>query len=154
MAINPYLNLETSSNFQVFDFESSGKATLRKRAVFNLIDEDEQLYNLALCTVLEDGTQDYDTESKNGDMDTVLETVAYIAGLYSNKFQERKIYFRGSTASRSRKYQMGVNKYLKILLKTFTIEGLVIDKNNQITLRENFRIGQNYSALIFTRITD
>jgi len=30
MAINPYLNLETSSDFQVFDFESVGKTTLKK----------------------------------------------------------------------------------------------------------------------------
>ena len=151
MSINPYLNLETSSNFQVFDFESLGKVTLKKRAVFNLIDESEHLYNLALCTVLEDGTQDFNTESKNGDIDMVLETAAYIAGIYSDKFPERKIYFRGSNAVRSRKYQIGVNKYLAILLQTFLIEGLVIDENDSIVVREAFQIGKNYSALIFTR---
>jgi len=96
MAINPYLNLETSSDFQVFDFESVGKTTLKKRAVFDLTDEKDQLYNLALCTVLPDGSEDYSTESKNGDMDTVLETVAIIAKIYSDKFHDRKIFFRGS----------------------------------------------------------
>lgn len=151
MAINPYLNLETSSDFQVFDFESLGKTTLKKRAVFDLIDESEQLYNLALCTVLQDGKEDFNTESKNGDMETVLETVAHIAGIYSDKFPERKIYFRGSNAVRSRKYQMGVNRYLAILLQIFFIEGLVIDESDNILVRETFQIGKNYTALIFTR---
>lgn len=154
MSINPYLNLETSTDFQVFDFESLGHITLKKRAVFDLVDESEQLYNLALCTVQEDGTEDYETESKNGDMDTVLETVAHIAQIYIDKFPERKIYFRGSNAVRSRKYQMGVNKYLEILLESFLVEGLVIDKNNSIKLRETFQIGRNYTALIFTRKKD
>ena len=151
MSINPYLNLETSSNFQIFDFESVGKNSLKKRAIFDLIDESEQLYNLALCTVLKDGTQDFNSESKNGDMDTVLETVAYIGLIYSERFPERKIYFRGSNTVRSRKYQMGVNRYLEILIKTFFIEGLIIDKYDEILVRETFQIGKNYTALIFSR---
>jgi len=152
MSINPYLNLETSTDFQVFDFESKGKTTLKKRAVFDLIEESEQMYNLSLCTVLENGQEDYDTETKNGDMDTVLETVAQIAFIYSDKFPERKIYFRGSNAVRSRKYQIGVNKYLEILLQNFHVESLIIDEvRNILILRETFKVGTNYTALIFTR---
>lgn len=84
-------------------------------------------------------------------MDTVLETVANIALIYSDKFPERKIYFEGSNAVRSRKYQMGVNKFLEPLLKNFSIDSLIIDKDRTIILREPFKIGTNYSALIFTR---
>ncbi|MCX2480646.1 hypothetical protein OQY15_16190 [Pedobacter sp. MC2016-15] len=150
MSINSYLNLETSSDFRVFDFESVGKTTLKKRALFDLIDEEEQLYNLALCTVAPDGTEDFDTESKNGDMDMVLETVAHIAKIYSDEFPTRKIYFRGSTVARSRKYQMGINKHLDVLTKMFDLEGLIIDDNEDLTLREAFQAGTNYNALIFT----
>ena len=55
MAIKPYLNIETSPGFQIFEFDSTGKDHLKKRVRFDLIDEAEQIYNLALCTVLHDG---------------------------------------------------------------------------------------------------
>src|SRR5476649_2543511 len=31
MSINPYLNIETSSDFQVYEFESAGKENIKKR---------------------------------------------------------------------------------------------------------------------------
>jgi hypothetical protein len=154
MAINPYLNFETSSDFRVFDFESVGKTILKKRAVFDLVDEAVQLYNLALCTVLPDASEDYSTESKNGDMDTVLETVAIIAKVYSDKFPDRKIFFGGSNDVRSRKYQMGVNKYMTTLIKFFHIDGVMLDSNQNITSIEAFQVGTNYNAMIFTRKED
>ncbi|WP_371135122.1 hypothetical protein [Daejeonella sp.] len=67
---------------------------------------------------------------------------------------DRKIFFMGSNAVRSRKYQIGVNKYLSILSKTFFIEGLIIDNDNNIETREKFKTGKNYTALIFTRKED
>lgn len=154
MSVNPYLNIKASSNFQIYEFESVGKVSLRKRAIFDLIDEVEKIYNLALCTVLDNGKLDCDSPSKNGDMDIVLETVAHIAILYNTRFPERKIYFRGSDDIRSRKYQMGVNRNLDILNQTFLIEGLVIDQKENIVVRETFLKGKNYNALIFTRVVD
>ncbi len=39
MSINPYLNIETSSDFQVYEFESTGKKSIKKRVRFDLIDD-------------------------------------------------------------------------------------------------------------------
>lgn len=151
MAINPYLNIETSSGFQVYEFESTGKENIKKRVRFDLIDEPEQLYNLALCTILPDGSEDCETASRNGDMDKVLETTVHIAVIYINRFPERKVFFRGSNVVRSRKYQIGIARYLEVVNKDFFIEGLLISKQNEILLREPFQKGKNYSGFIFTR---
>lgn len=151
MSINPYQNIETASDYQVYEFDSVGKVTLRKRAKFEIIDEDDQLYNLALCTVLADGTEDCSSASKNGDMDTVLETAAQIALIYSNKFPERKIFLRGSDPLRSRKYQIGINAHLRPLSDAFEIEGVMINEENEITLVEPIQQGKNYQGFIFTR---
>jgi hypothetical protein len=151
MSINPYLNIETSTDYQVYEFDSLGKEMLRKRVLFDLVDADEQIYNLALCTILADGTQDCASASRNGDMDTVLETVAHIALIYTNRFPERKIFFGGSDSIRSRKYQMGINAYLDTMKRMFVIEGVIVDKFNSLILREDFQTGKNYTGFIFTR---
>jgi len=151
MSINPYLNIETSSDFQVYEFESTGKYNIKKRVRFDLIDKPEQLYNLALCTILPDESEDCETASRNGDMDRVLETTAHIAVIYINRFPERKVFFRGSNAVRSRKYQIGIARYLEVVNKDFFIEGLLISKQNEILLREPFKKGKNYTGFIFTR---
>ena len=96
MSLNPYLNIETSPDFQVYEFNSVGKEIIKKRVRFDLIDELEQIYNLALCTILPDESEDYRTASRNGDMDMVLKTTAHIALIYTNRFPDRKIFFRGS----------------------------------------------------------
>ncbi len=83
MAIQPYLNIETSEDLQAFEFESKGKQVLKKRVHLDLVEPTEQLYNVSLGTLCEDGTIDWETESRNGDIESVLQTVAYIGLLYS-----------------------------------------------------------------------
>jgi len=151
MSINPYLNIETSLDFQVYEFESRGKETIKKRVRFDLIDWPEHIYNLALCTILPDGSEDCETASRNGDMDMVLETTVHIALIYTNRFPDRKVFFRGSNALRSRKYQIGIARYLEVVMKDFFIEGLLVNNQNEIILREPFQKGKNYTGFIFTR---
>ncbi|MES2455538.1 MAG: hypothetical protein V4594_08360 [Bacteroidota bacterium] len=151
MSINPYQNIDTASDYQVYEFDSMGKVTLRKRAKFELIDEQDQLYNLALCTILPDGSEDCSSASKNGDMNTVLETAAQIALIYSDKFPERKIFLRGSDGLRSRKYQIGINAHLVSLSANFEVEGVMINDQNEIILLEKIQKGKNYQGFIFTR---
>lgn len=126
---------------------------LQKRIQFDLIDADEQIYNLALCTVLLNGDLDCESETKNGDMDSVLETTAHVGILYINKFPERKVFLQGSDAKRSRKYQIGINHHLIQLSKKYFIEGLTI-VNDDIVGREPIRYGKNYQAFIFSRLKE
>ena len=151
MSINPYQDIESASGFQIYEFYSVGKETLKKRVRFDLVDSLEQIYNLALCTVSPDGEEDCENASRNGDMDRVLETVAQIAIIYTNRYPERKIFFRGSDIVRTRKYQIGIVKYLDFAAKDFDIEGVTISEQNEIITREAFRRGENYNGFIFIR---
>jgi hypothetical protein len=151
MSVNPYLNIEASSDFQVYEFASTGRKSIKKRVRFDLIDGYERIYNLALCTILPDGSEDCETASRNGDMEMVLQTAVHIAIIYTNRFPDRKVFFRGSDAVRSRKYQIGIARYLDVAMKDFFIEGLLINNLNGIILREPFQNGKNYTGFIFTR---
>jgi hypothetical protein len=150
MAINPYHQIAASTDFQVYDFVSSGKNVIKKRVKFEMIDELEQIYNLTLCTVLGDGREDCETASRNGDMERVLETAGIIALMYTDHYPERKIYFTGSDTRRKRQYQLSIFSQLKSVLEYFTIEGLQLE-GEVLKLRESFKTGKNYDAFIFTR---
>ena len=153
MAINPYNNITVSTDFEVFDFISSGKRIIKKRVRFELIDEPEQIYNLALCTVLDDGRDDCENASRNGDMMRVLETVAVIALMFTDKHPHRKIYFTGSDSLRTRQYQLSIFSKLQSITDYFDIEGLQIEED-QLNVRELYKAGSNYDAFIFTRKQD
>ena len=153
MAINPYPAIRTSTDYQVYEFISDGKQRLRKRVRFELVDEVEQIYNLTLCTVLDNEDEDCDTASKNRDMEKVLETVGMIVFIYTNYYPDRKIYFRGSDKLRTRQYQLSMFSNLNTIVNYFIVEGLVMEED-EIKLRENFKTGKNYDAFILTRKKD
>jgi hypothetical protein len=150
MALNPYQNIINSTDFTVFDFVSSGKKEINKRVRFELIDELEQVYNLALCTLLDNGNEDCNTASRNGDMLKVLETVAIVALRYTQQYPKRKIYFTGSDNLRTRQYQLSIFSQLQSMVNYFDIEGLQF-AGEIVKLREPFEAGKNYDAFIFTR---
>jgi len=150
VAINPYLNIQTSSNYEVFVFQSAGKSSLKKLVRFEEIDSKERVYNLVLCTILADGSEDCESAAKNGDIDSVLDTVAHISLIFTDHYPDRKIFFRGSDPVRTRKYQMRISNNSLDVMRFFDMEGLIIEDNILIT-RETFRKGRNYSGFIFTR---
>lgn len=115
------------------------------------INPEEKLYNLALCTVKEDGSEDYESASKNGDMATVLQTIAYIAIFFTDNYPDRKIYFTGTDVLRTRAYQLNIFTFHKQITEYFDVEGVLI-QNNRIVQREPFKKGKNYQAFIFTRV--
>jgi hypothetical protein len=84
-------------------------------------------------------------------MDRVLETTAHIGILFINKYPDRKVLLRGSDAKRSRKYQIGINRYLLDLSKEYLIEGLkIVDR--EIIDREPIQRGKNYQAFLFSKL--
>lgn len=68
---------------------------------------------------------------------------------FTNRFPGEKIYFEGSTPSRTRRYQMIINKYWSKLDPLFTIFGYIEDKGF-----EKFRAGVNYEAFLAVRKKD
>jgi hypothetical protein len=153
VAINPYLNIRASSTFDAFVFQSEGKSSLKKLVRFELLDSREHIYNLVLCTILADGTEDCESAVKNGDIYSVLDTVAHISLVFTDHYPDRKIFFRGSDPVRTRKYQIRMSNNSTAVARYFDIEGLIIEEN-VLMLREAFRRGKNYSGFIFTRKND
>lgn len=147
----PAYNFSASSDSTVFEFISKGRLNVKKRVRMEEIDPVENIYNLALCTISEDGSEDCNTASRNGDMLPIFYTIAYIAIYFTDKYPDRKIYFTGSDILRTRTYQFNIYNAFDLISGYFAIEGLTIE-NDELKGREDYQKGKNYQAFIFTRI--
>lgn len=121
MKYEVYKNLKVKNDFQVFDFESSGKlGIVRKRVAFQTTNI-PNIYNLAFGDVTPNDEIDDLSISNNGDRNKVLATVARIVEIYLAKFPHRYVYIQGSTKERTRLYRMAIGLNLEELSKKFLI---------------------------------
>ncbi|WP_205513811.1 DUF6934 family protein [Longitalea arenae] len=103
-----YSDLDVTKDLGVFEFLSVGeKRVINKRIAF-IPSAVPFVYNLAFGDINEDGEIDDLTISNNGGRNKVLSTLAKVVEIYTNKYPERLIYFRGSTKERTRLYRMAV----------------------------------------------
>jgi hypothetical protein len=137
----------------IYQFHSFGpKGIIELRVVISefFADEAYQGYNLAFGVwddVLNSINDTADT--RNGDMDQILATVAEIALMFLNSHPRRYIYAEGSNLVRTRKYQMGISKYLSEISVQFKVKGLIISSVENETDRfewEDISSGKNYRA--------
>ncbi len=84
--------------------------------------------------------------SNNEDTERVLATVAATVIDFSNHYPNALIYVEGSTAARTRRYQMGINKYWREIADIFEVFGL--DENSGFV---SFERGRNYMAFVVKR---
>lgn len=82
------------------------------------------------------------TISNNNDREKVLFTVASTVIIFLTYYPGTAVYFEGSTPSRTRLYQMGINANLHIISPRFNILGI---SNN---ISEPFKAGKNYEAFL------
>jgi hypothetical protein len=61
--------------------------------------------------------------SNNGDGDKILATVAKIIFDFTAKYPEALIFIKGSTITRTRWYQMGINRHWGEIEKIFYFQG-------------------------------
>lgn len=126
-----------------FEFDSvSSTKTIKKLIQYNLIDERISLYNLALLDVLPNGGISDLSVSNNDDMPMILSTVFQTVVYFFDKHPVARIYIQGSTASRTRLYQMAIVKYLAEIEQKFKISGYI---NSGF---ERFEKGRNYNSFI------
>jgi hypothetical protein len=103
-------------------------------------------FNLGFSDLKEDGTLSDIVTSNNQDTERVLATVAHAVIAFTNYFPDALIQAEGSTPSRTRRYQMGINKYRKEIDLLFNVFGLTENKGF-----EPFTHGKNYMAFAVTR---
>jgi hypothetical protein len=135
-----YTGLTANEDYSVFDFISLGKnGLINKRAEFMLTEMDD-VYNLAFGDIDRNGMINDYVISNNGDRNKILGTIVDIVKLYTERFPDRWILFRGSTDERTRLYRMAVGLNLEELSKIFEInaicQGRIISfgKNMPITV--------------------
>ncbi len=106
----------------------------------------KNLYNLAFGDKLIDADDiDDSIVTDNGDREKVLATVANTVIIFTKRHPKAQIYIEGSTAARTRLYQMAIGKYFAELSEIFDIKG-VIDME-WLPYEKNI----NYSAFLVSR---
>lgn len=123
-----------------YEFLSEGpKGTIRKFIFYEKIGDD--IYNLSFGDWAKGVPKGDDrVRSNNNDRNKVLLTVASTVFDFLAYYPDAIIIVKGSTASRTRLYQMGITANLDPIRGSFTILGL-IDGNWQ-----SFEKGRNYSS--------
>lgn len=142
----PKYQLKSTEKLSTFEFVSEGpKGFILKRIQFTLINK-EEVYNLAFGDKdLSSGEIDDLAISNNGDSEKILATVVSAVYAFCDKNPECWILAIGSTASRTRLYQIGIGKYYQDLTEEFEIYGQFKDS------WELFKLGKNYLAFLAKR---
>lgn len=142
-------NIEASNDFLEYHFYSEGpKGAIKKVVRFTKVNASSfTYYNLGFGDWKEeDNAIDDFVISNNQDAERVLATVAATVMDFSNHYPDFFIYAEGSTNSRTRRYQMGINKYWKEIESIFEVFGLVENEGFK-----SFEKGRNYLAFIIRR---
>jgi hypothetical protein len=123
MKYEMYSDYRYTDDYSVFDFVSIGKkGAIRKRITFTSRSTVlGNFYNLAFGDVDENGELDDYRISDNGDRNKILATVFNVVELYTKKYPERWIAFRGSTKERNRLYRIAIGLNLEELCQIFEI---------------------------------
>ncbi len=119
----PFYEFTIQDNAQTFNFESIGKNIIKKKILHQNTSR-KPFYNLALVDVLEDGSFDVIIESRNGDMERILATVANTLPIFLEQFPDAIVLFKGSDERRTRLYQIIINKEMDSISHTFTFLGI------------------------------
>jgi hypothetical protein len=143
-----HYNYLVSEDFLKFEFFSEGpKGKIRKAIQFKRINLQGRLvFNLGFGDMDESGGLSDLVVSDNHDAEKVLATVAHAVIKITIIYPEALVVAEGSTPSRTRRYQMGINKFWKEIEPDFKVFGLVKEGSF-----EPFRSGKNYLALAVTR---
>lgn len=138
--------LKAGRNLTTFEFLSEGtKGQIQKVIQFEPMNL-ENLYNLAFGDRdLKTGALNDKVISDNGDLDKVLATVVSAVYAFADKYPDIWVYATGSTASRTRLYRMGINKYFNFVSADFEIMG------EHQNVWEWYQFGKDYQAFAVRR---
>lgn len=139
-------DLKADESFTTFEFVSEGsRGRILKLIQYTRIGY-SNLYNLAFGDKnLVTGELNDTVVSNNGDSEKVLATIVASVYDFTNEYADVWIYVIGSTGSRTRLYQAGINKFFEEAMNDFEVLGLINDE------WQVFRKGINYSAFLARR---
>jgi hypothetical protein len=137
-----------SEDFLKYEFCSEGSmGMIRKVILFKRVQlQGSFFFNLGFGDVDESGGFSDLVVSNNHDAEKVLATVAHAVIKFTSIYPDALIVAEGSTPSRTRRYQMGINKFWKEIEPDFKVFGLLVTGGF-----EPFRPGENYMAFAVKR---
>jgi hypothetical protein len=146
MDIDRY-QIENNVNSVYFEFISIGnKGSIVKVIKYTKINNDPLVYNLGFGDKnLTYETIDDTAITNNGDMERVLATVAFTIYAFYKEYPDANVYLSGSTTSRTRLYQININKFHEYISRDFIIYGELEQGF------ERFRKGVNYQGFIILK---
>ena len=157
MQIEKY-KTESTVDSLIYTFESVGEMVIQKVVEYTKLNPiyvrlpiDTDVYNLAFGDWNDDiGDYEDNVESKNGDMEKVLATVANTALKFWEEYPEISIFFQGSLIfgelpHRTRLYQMKINLYFHKISEQVNIRGY--GKQGW----EDFKNNKNYMAFLISQ---
>lgn len=131
MNLDSYIEIKNNADFTIFSFISEGRyGKLIKIVRFDRLEKRNNTFNLALGTVSDYGTVDFDSVTNNGDRNKVLATVAKIVYTVTERYPGMNIYITGSDYRRTLLYQRAITYAYEELSGVFNIYGLVDDGEN------------------------
>lgn len=115
--------LEFGDSLLTFEFVSEGpKGRLLK--VIQFVEIEPGIYNLAFGDAeAVTGVLNDTVVSNNGDSEKVLATVVSAVYAFCQQYPEAVVYATGSTAARTRLYQMGLNRFLPAIVERVDLYG-------------------------------
>ena len=135
----------TNSSYLDYEFESTGPNGIIKK-IARFIEIGTNIFNFGFGDLNEKTGEINDTiVSNNEDGDKVLGTVASIIYDFTSLYLKAAVFIQGTTQARTRRYQMGINKYWEQISPIFEVFGLRNEK------WEPFRKGENYDAFLGRR---
>jgi hypothetical protein len=136
--------LSKARDLKSYSFWSTGpKGFVRKVIKFQLINCEEQLYNLAFGdSALDSDFIDDRSVSNNGDTLIVLATVATATFNFMIDHPSASVIATGSTVARTRLYQMNISKSLTEISSNFVVKGYL---NGDWAV---FKRNENYEAFL------
>ena len=125
MKYEAYSEVNFSKDLSVAIFISKGKNVQIPKIIAFTTTELNNVYNLELCNIDEDGELDDSKKSNNGDRNKILATVYCAIDTYTQKYPERTIVFSGNTEGKNRLYRMAIGLNFEELSTRFEIFVLV-----------------------------
>jgi hypothetical protein len=134
-----------SEDLPEFHFTSKGPNGNIKKIIrfYKMRSYGSNTYNLSLVDSSERGNLTSDVmKSNNKDTEKILATTALCIILFFKRYPFAILIASGSTASRTRLYQIGINKHWDAISQLFTVEGLLNGR------WKPFQAGKNYKAFL------
>lgn len=120
--------------YALYEFTSmSANKKIEKAVLLERSRTVNKLFNLALMDADEEGEFSDETESRNGDLRTVLATIFQVISHFLDRHPDELVGFRGNDERRHRLYRIAITHELHNLAREFEVYG---GKNNTMLLFE------------------